>query len=203
MGVWLERLLDWLASAPAAAIYLVLGAAATLENIVPPIPADVIVIFGGLLAGRGGADPWIVFLAVWVCNVIGALLVYFAGLRYGPTFFSGRVGRWILHPGQLERLSEFYARYGAGVVFLSRFLPMFRAVVPVFAGVSRMGFWRIAPPLAAASAIWYGGLVYVGAMAGRNWSRVMAALGSVGIWFWVVAAIAAGGVAWWWWRTRE
>lgn len=203
MGAWIEQLLDWLASAPDAAIYTVLGLAATIENIVPPVPADTVVLFGGLLAGRGTADPWIIFLAVWLCNVTGALLVYFAGLRHGPGFFSGRLGSMILQPGQLERLSVFYLRFGSGVIFVSRFLPMFRAVVPVFAGVSKMGFWRVAPPLAAASALWYGTLVYVGGMAGRNWDQVMAAFSSVGIWFWVVAAVAAGGVVWWWRHSRE
>ena len=59
----LGRLLDWLAGAHPVVVYAVLGAAAALENIIPPIPADVVVLFGGLLAGRGGADPWLVFAA--------------------------------------------------------------------------------------------------------------------------------------------
>ena len=176
--------------------------AAALENVVPPIPADVVVLFGGVLAGRGVAEPWAVFLVVWLGNVAGALLVYFAGLRYGPGFFAGRLGQLILNPGQVQRLSEFYGRYGLGVIFVSRFLPMFRAVVPVFAGVSRMGFWRTAPPLAAASALWYGLLVYLGTIAGRNWQRMLDLLGSVGGWFWAAALVAAVGVGRWWWRSR-
>lgn len=202
MGAALERLLDWLAGAPPVAVYVALGAAAAVENIIPPVPADVVVLFGGLLAGRGTANPWFVFLAVWLCNVVGALLVYYAGLRFGPAFFSGRIGRMILHPGQLQRLSEFYRRYGTGVVFVSRFLPMFRAVVPVFAGVSRIGFWRTAPPLAAASALWYGALVYVGAVAGRNFDRLMEMFRSFGLWAWAMALAAAAGVVWWWWKSR-
>lgn len=202
MGDALDRLLDWLGAAPPLAVYVVLGLAAAVENIVPPVPADVVVLFGGLLAGRGTADPWLVFLAVWLCNVAGALLVYYAGMRFGPGFFSGRIGQLILHPGQVQRMSEFYQRFGVGVVFVIRFLPMFRAVVPVFAGVSRIGFWRTAPPLVAASALWYGALVYVGAAAGRNWEQLMETFRSVGVWFWGVALVAAAGVAWWWWKSR-
>ena len=198
----LGRLLDWLAGAHPVVVYSVLGAAAAMENIVPPIPADVVVLFGGLLAGRGGADPWLVFAAVWLCNVLGALLVYLAGVRFGPGFFAGRWGRMILHPGQVQRLSTFYRRWGLGVVFVSRFLPMFRAVVPVFAGVSRLGFWRTALPVAAASGLWYGALVYVGAAAGRNWEQLMDLLGSFGGAAWVIAAVAGAAVAWWWWKSR-
>lgn len=202
MGEAVDQLLNWLSGASSVAVYLVLGAAAALENIVPPVPADVVVLFGGLLAGRGIANPWVVFVAVWLCNVAGALFVYYAGVHYGPGFFAGRLGQLILHPGQIERLSAFYRRYGIGVVFVSRFLPMFRAVVPVFAGVSRIGFWRTALPLASASALWYGALVYVGGVAGRNWEVLIDTFQSVGAWFWGVALLATLAVLWWWWKSR-
>lgn len=202
MGDVLWRILGWLSGASEWAVYVMLAIAAALENIVPPIPADAVVVFGGVLAGRGVADPWAVFVVVWLANVAGALLVYGAGVRYGPGFFAGRLGRLILNPGQVQRLSEFYGRFGLGVIFVSRFLPMFRAVVPVFAGVSRMGFWRVVPPLAAASGLWYGLLVYLGTIAGRNWRSMLERLGSLGGWFWALALVAAAGVAWWWWRSR-
>jgi membrane protein DedA with SNARE-associated domain len=202
MGEWLDTLLNWLASAPHAAIYAVLGCAAALENVIPPIPADVVVVFGGVLAGRGGANPWGVFLAVWIFNVAGALFVYLIGRRYGAAFFAGRWGHMLLRPHQLEQLDGFYRRFGTGIIFVSRFLPMLRAVVPVFAGVSRLGVARTAIPIAAASALWYGGLVYLGAAAGRNWHEVMATLDQLGHWFWLAALLLLGGVAAWWWRSR-
>jgi membrane protein DedA with SNARE-associated domain len=202
MGEWLDTLLNWLASAPHAAIYAVLGFAAALENVIPPVPADVVVVFGGVLAGRGGANPWGVFLAVWLFNVAGALFVYLIGRRYGAAFFAGRWGQMLLRPHQLEQLDGFYHRFGTGIIFVSRFLPMLRAVVPVFAGVSRLGVARTAVPIAAASALWYGGLVYLGTAAGRNWHEVMATLDHLGRWFWLAALLLLGGVAAWWWRSR-
>jgi membrane protein DedA with SNARE-associated domain len=51
---------------------------------------------------------------------------------------------------------------------VSRFLPAFRALVPVFAGVTRVPLRRVLLPLALASALWYGALVYLGAMAGAT-----------------------------------
>lgn len=191
-----------LESAPEAVVYLVLGAAAALENVVPPIPADVVILFGGLLAGRGVARVEFVFLAVWACNVGGALGVYLVGRVYGPAFFQGRWGRLILRPGQVARLNAFYRRFGFGVIFVSRFLPMFRAVVPVFAGVAGIGFLRTAIPMAVASGLWYGLIVWIGATAGRNWEEIVGVLDSAGRWLWLVALVAAAGVARWWWRSR-
>jgi membrane protein DedA with SNARE-associated domain len=199
----LDAILSWLSAAPPVALYAALGGAAALENLVPPVPADVVVVFGGLLAGRGAADPWLVFLAVWLCNVLGALAVYGLGVRYGLGFFQGRWGRMILRPHQLEQLDRFYRRYGFVVIFLSRFLPMFRAVVPVFAGVSRVGLARTAIPLAGASAIWYGALVYLGAAAGRNWDELQRALSTGTRWLAIPAALVLAAVAVWWWRSRH
>src|SRR5688500_1149754 len=161
---------------PEALIYLVIGVFAALENVVPPVPADVVALFGGFLAGQGAANAWTAFLVVWISNVGTAMLTYWVGRRYGTAFFQGRLGRMILHPGQMQRLSRLYEKHGSKVIFLSRFLPGFRSVVPVFAGTSGMSFARTAVPIAVASGIWYGAIVYIGATAGRNWEEIRAAV---------------------------
>ena len=202
MTDWLEQLIGWLSAAPSWVVVLCLALAAALENLIPPIPADVFVLFGGVVAGQGAANPWLVFVCVWLSNVASALLVYLLGRRYGSAFFGGRWGSLILKPGQLQQLGGFYDRYGVRVIFVSRFLPMFRAVVPVFAGISGVTFWRTALPMAAASGLWYGLLVYLGTAAGRNWRQVAETLSDAGRWLWLAAAILAAAVGWWWWRSR-
>ena len=202
MEASIEELLRWLSGAPKLVVYLTLALAAALENIIPPIPADVVVLFGGVLAGQEIVDPWVVFLAVWSANVASAILVYLIGRRYGQTFFEGRWGRLLLRPHQLQQLDGFYTQYGARVIFISRFLPMFRAVVPVFAGVSGLGLLRTAWPMAAASGLWYGFVVYMGTAAGRNWRAILQQLTDAGRWLWVLAIAAAAFVGWWWWKSR-
>lgn len=203
MDARLDGLLQLLLQIPAAALVSVLAVAAALENIIPPIPADVVVLFGGFLAGQGAAPVGVVFVAVWLGNVAGALLVYGFGRRFGEAFFAGRWGRFLLQPHQLQRLAKVYRRHGTWIIFVSRFLPMFRAVVPVFAGVARLPLLRTAIPIAVASAVWYGLIVYLGAAAGENWNTIRAQLAGTGRWFWTVAALALLAVAAWWWRSRE
>jgi membrane protein DedA with SNARE-associated domain len=202
VGGWLDALLQLVLGLPAGLVYPVLGGLAALENLVPPVPADTIVLLGGFLAGRGAVDPWAVFLVVWICNILGALAVYALGYHYGPAFFHGRVGRRLLQPRQLASLDAFYRRYGFNVIFVSRFLPMFRALVPVFAGVSRLGVVRTAIPMAIASGLWYGLLVWLGATTGRNWEQIRDVIDRSGRWLWIPALLALAGVVVWWWRTR-
>jgi membrane protein DedA with SNARE-associated domain len=203
VGGLIDSLLQWMQGLPPALVYLVIGAFAALENIFPPVPADVIALFGGFLAGQGVVSPWAAFLVVWGANVATAMFMYWVGRHYGIGFFRGRLGRMILKPGQMDRLSRFYQQRGTVVIFVSRFLPMFRAVVPVFAGTSRIGAVRTAVPIVLASGAWYGLVVYLGATAGANWEQIRGAVESSGRWLAVAAGVLAAVVAWWWWRTRH
>jgi membrane protein DedA with SNARE-associated domain len=199
----LDRFFQWMLDLPDALVYLVVGVFAALENVFPPVPADVIALFGGFLAGIGTPDAWIVFTVVWLANAAGAMLVYWFGRHYGTRFFSGPLGRRLLHPTQLARLAAFYAMHGTTVIFVSRFLPGFRAMVPIFAGTTGVGVARTAVPIATASAIWYGLIVYLGATAGRNWDEIRHAMDAPGRVLGVVAVAIAALLGWLWWRSRE
>lgn len=199
----LEPLLQWMLGLPPALVLLVVAGFAALENLVPPIPADVVVLFGGFLAGKGLAPVWLVFVVVWLSNVAGAMTVYVLGRRYGPAFFAGPIGRRVLNPQQLTWLDAFYRRFGIVVILVSRFLPMFRAVVPAFAGVAGVGAWRAALPIALASGLWYGLVVYFGGVAGRNWQEMVGAIEATGRWAWLVAVPLLLAVLVWWWRSRR
>lgn len=203
IGDGVEGLLRTLADLPPTLIYLVIGVGAALENIFPPVPADTFVLLGAFLATSGRASPWLVFLVTWLANVSTALVVYAMARRYGRSFFATPVGRWLLQPRQLEQINRFYMHWGVPAIFFSRFLPAFRAVVPVFAGVIHLPLRRVFFPLAAASALWYGTLVIIGAIAGRNWQALLNAVGRVNSMLALVALALLGALLAWWWRTRR
>jgi membrane protein DedA with SNARE-associated domain len=64
--VLIEGLLERLLALPAPAVYLVIGTLATVENIIPLVPADTAVALGAFLAQRGLTTPLNVFLVTWV-----------------------------------------------------------------------------------------------------------------------------------------
>ena len=193
---FLERL-------PAALVYLVIGLGAALENLIPPVPADTFVLLGAFLAARGGADVWLVWAVTWSFNVGSALLVYWIGHRHGRTFFEHGLGRHILNEHQLTRMQRFYQRFGPLAIFFTRFLPGLRAVVPAFAGVSHQRFLPVAIPVAAASGLWYGALVWLGSTAGRNLEALLGALDDTNLVLLGIAVALVAGVVWWWLRTRR
>lgn len=198
-----QHLLIWFESLPDIAGYVVLGGGAAVENVFPPIPADTFVVLGGFLAAVGDLSARWVFAATWVGNVASALAMYHLGHRYGRPFLEGPWGRRFLNLHQLQRLQGFYDRWGTPAIFLTRFLPGLRAAVPVFAGVAQQRLRSVAVPLAAASAIWYGVLVWAGAFAGHNVGAVLGVIREVNAWLVGVALLLAAALLWGWWRTRH
>jgi membrane protein DedA with SNARE-associated domain len=195
--------LETLAALPAWVIYLVLGVGSAIENLFPPVPSDAFVVAGGILAARGAAHPTGVFLATWLPNAASAVGIYWMAWTYGGRFFQMPLAHWLLRPHQLEQVARFHRRWGVPAIFAGRLLPGWRVMVPVFAGVTRMPAGRVVAALVVASALWYGILIQLGGVAGRNLphlTRILAEGGRVLVWVGVALLIVAAA---WWWRTRH
>lgn len=195
--------LEWMSGVSGPLLYPLLGLGAALENIVPAIPADTFVALGGLLSEVGSLNARWVFLWTWLLNVASALVVYRLSYRHGQGFFAAGWGRYLLRPHQMERMRGFYDRWGTPAIFLTRFLPGIRSIVPIFAGVTLQGWLPVAVPIALASAIWYGALVWLGAWAGQNLSLLAALLSDVNDVLLAIAVVVTLLVAAWWWRSRR
>lgn len=170
---------------------------AAVENVVPPVPSDAAVGLGAFLSHRGLTTPVVVFLVTWIANLIGAGLVYLAAHHYGHRLFAGRTGRRLLAPRALAVIEREYLRFGMTGIFFSRFLPGIRAVVPPFAGLVRLGAARTLVPMAAASAIWYGGITLLGSLIGAQWERIVGILNGVNRTMGILAGVLIViGAAW-------
>ncbi|MFN2566303.1 MAG: DedA family protein [Gemmatimonadaceae bacterium] len=171
----MEAFLDRLASMPVPALYAALSVVAALENVFPPVPADTVVAFGSFLAARGQGTALGVFLCTWAGNLAGAMLIYAVGRRYG----AERLERRLLGERAAEaesRLRALYGRYGLAALFVSRFLPGVRAIVPPLAGALRVPAIRTAVAMGAASAVWYGVISYLAFRIGADWDAVSGAV---------------------------
>jgi len=197
------ELLAWMQRFAGPTLYLLLGVGSALENVIPAIPADTFVALGGFLAALGRVDAGWVFAITWIFNVSSALVVYRLSYWRGRAFFEAGWGRFILRPHQMDRMAAFYDRWGTPALFLTRFLPGIRSVAPVFAGVTHQGWLPVAIPIAVASGIWYGGLVWLGSLAGHNLDLLSGVLDDVNVVLGAVALLLGLALAGWWWRTHK
>jgi len=200
--VELQALLDWLSALPPTTLLPVMAVLAAVENIFPPIPADVLVAFGGFIAARNQASPLPSFLAIWLGNVAGALLMYALGRRLGRGWITRR---FHLAPGGAneKRLTDWYVRFGTLGLFISRFLPAFRALVPPMAGALHLSFPRLVVAITLASAAWYGLITWLAFTAGSNWETLASQVARLGTWSGALAiAVVALAVGAWWLKRR-
>lgn len=186
------------------AVYVVLGGLAAIENVIPPVPSDAAVAIGAFLSHRGVTRPLIVFLVTWGANLAGAACVYFAARVYGRRLFASQTGRRLLAPRSLAVIEREYLRFGIAGIFLSRFLPGIRAVVPPFAGLISLSTVRTLIPMAIASAIWYGGITLLGAFIGSEWPRILDIISGVNRTLGIAALLlVAAGLAGYLLRRRQ
>jgi membrane protein DedA with SNARE-associated domain len=167
----MERFLDWLTGLPPVLVYVILAALSAIENIFPPVPADVAVVLGAFLGHRGVTSPWLLGFVCWVANVVSAAWMYDIARRRGPAFFASGWPAALMPPAAQDAIRDAYACYGVWGIFFTRFLPAVRSAVTPFAGVAGMPPLRVLPPAAAASALWYAFLVAAGTLVGNNWER--------------------------------
>lgn len=196
----LEQIVDRLSQLPLAFLYPSLAFLAAIENVIPPLPTDAVVAFGSFLAARGQGNPWVSFLVTWLGNMFGAAVMFGVGHHYGHSIFTRTLVRWG-GPQADARLTHLYVRYGVVSLFLSRFLPGIRALVPVFAGAARLPFASVMAIIAIASGLWYGFLAFIAYRAAADWDTLRLMIGQYNRVISAVAVLTAAGLlAIWWWR---
>jgi membrane protein DedA with SNARE-associated domain len=184
----LDAALAWLQALPRGPLLGAMALLAAVENIFPPIPADVMVAFGAFLAARAQHSPWPPFLAVWLGNMAGVVFMFLLGRRFGTERVERRYRLDSTGQGD-ARVLDWYRRYGTWAFFLTRFIPGLRAVVPPVAGALRIPMPGALLAMAAASGLWYGAITWFAFRAGNNWGVLRATVARLGIWS---AGIAIG-----------
>ncbi|MCZ6636019.1 MAG: DedA family protein [bacterium] len=192
--------LTFLNAQPPGWIYFFLFLGAFMENITPPIPGDMLIVFGAYLAGVGIIGLWPAYFVMWAGSALGCMVVY------GVSFWKGR--DWILHLGKpfvtvesLDKAEVWFQRYGDKIVVFNRFMPTVRMFVGVVAGVSRMHPVRMTLYVVLGTFLWNSILVYFGVTVGENWQvviDVMNAYNRV-----LMGLMVAGGVGYWFWRRKQ
>lgn len=147
-----------------------------LENIFPPIPSEVIMGLAGIEAGQGTMDLWGVIVAGTLGTTAGNYFWYWVGHRYGMgrlRLFVRRWGRYLtLNWHEVRRINRMFRRHGASIVFFFRFMPLFRTIVSLPAGLFRMNRWKFLVWTTAGAAIWNSLLAVAGHELGRRFDRI-------------------------------
>ncbi|MCP2636233.1 DedA family protein [Microbacterium sp. HD4P20] len=191
---WLGTLLDWSVSlmdvvGPAGA-----GIAIALENLFPPLPSEVVLPMAGLAASRGSFTLFEALAWTTLGSIVGAFLLYGIGAWFGADRLRRIAGKTpLLHPEDIDRTVAWFERHGGKAVFFGRMIPIFRSLISIPAGVTRMPLWRFGLLTALGSLIWNTIFVLAGYILGESWHVIEQYVDVVQ---YVVIAVVALAAAW-------
>lgn len=148
-------------------------------------------------------NGWLVFLLTWTANAASGAAVYALARRHGAIVTRGFLGRHIFTPNIVAQIAEQYRRHGVYGIFLSRLLPIWRAVVMPFAGIAGVPPARALIPMALASAAYYGALTYVVSRLGTNLDDVLRFVRHVNTGLAIVAGFVVAIIVVWVIRRRR
>ena len=160
---------------PPVSIYLVFFAIAYIENVIPPIPGDVLVAFGGYLAAESVIGIVPVWLLTTVASVFGFMSMYWIGSKWGGQIEQRKKGVRVLRFIPVEYLNKVQAwmqKWGVGVVLANRFLAGTRSVISLAAGLSKTRISTTVICSTISSLLWNGILLGFGWVVHENWKLI-------------------------------
>jgi membrane protein DedA with SNARE-associated domain len=147
-----------------------------LENLVPPIPSEVVIPLAGYTAAEGDMRLAPMIAAATAGSLLGATVWYWVGRTVGEQrlrAWIGRHGKWLtLSPQDLDRSQLWFRKHGNAAVFLGRLVPGVRTFVSVPAGFARMPLPSFVVYSAFGTLLWSTALAYAGVVLRANFTIV-------------------------------
>jgi membrane protein DedA with SNARE-associated domain len=176
--------------------YGLIALAMLLENLIPPIPSELIMPLGGMLVHQGRLDFLPVVLAGLLGTVLGAWFWYGVGRLFPVDRLASWMaagGRWFgLQSDTLATSQAWFGRHGAALVFWGRLLPAIRTLVSVPAGIELMPQGPFLLWTTAGSLIWVLALTVAGMALGARAPEILTSLGPISGWIGLAVVVALG-----------
>lgn len=175
MEFYLEQIVDWILTLSPLSIYTIFFLVAYIENIIPPMPGDVLVAFGGYLAAEQivGFVPLLVISTF--ASVIGFMNMYFIGRYFGEIIEVQRRRFWLMRFIDIkyfDRGKRWMNRWGQGVIAANRFLAGTRSVIALTAGITKTKIYSTILSSTISSITWNFILLMLGWIVHENWSVI-------------------------------
>ena len=188
-------LTGWVASVIQSMGEVGVGLLVALENVIPPIPSEIVLSMAGYLASEGRVNVVLVWIAATAGSVVGALALYWLGYALG----EDRLRRWLdriplVDADDLNKADRWFERHAKGAVLFGRCAPVVRSLVSIPAGANHMRLGLFTLLTAIGSGGW--NLLFIGGgyLLGTRWQNIE----KYSDWLnYVVYALIVGSVVWW------
>ena len=149
-----------------------------LENIFPPIPSEVILLFGGFMTTYTKLNLFGVVIASTLGSLLGAIALYFVGKILNKErlkkIVNGKIGKVLrLKASDIDKADQWFDTKGNKTVFFCRFIPIVRSLISIPAGMSEMPMGKFLLYTTTGTLIWNTVLSLLGNKVGENWEDIL------------------------------
>ena len=150
-----------------------------VENIFPPIPSEVILLFGGFMTTYTNLSIPLMVIAATLGSLLGAIVLYYIGKILNKErlkkIVSGKIGKVLrIKYEDIDKADEWFDTKGNKTVFFCRFIPIVRSLISIPAGMSEMPLGKFTLYTVVGSLIWNTVLSIAGQTVGANWESILA-----------------------------
>jgi membrane-associated protein len=178
--------------------YVVIFIGAALDNFGLPASGDVVLFAGGWFSNLGHAALPLVMLSGFAGALASDNAVYWIGRIGGRPLITRvlkmRFLHFLINEGTLEKVERYFEAHGGKMVFVGRFGPGLRSMTPLFAGVSKMKYYKFFPYNLSAAAVWAVAYTLVGYVFGAYWGDLLAVAKSFGYGIVTLVVVALGAL---------
>lgn len=167
-----QTIVEWIGAFPPIGIYLIFTIIAYLENVLPPVPGDVLLAFSGYLAADGLLSLPLVWILTVLASVVGFMNMYWIGYKLGGQIDEKKDDHILLkfiNYRYFRKGKIWMYKYGQWVIFGNRFLAGTRSVISLTAGMSHLKVSFTILNSFISSALWNAALLLMGWLIRDNW----------------------------------
>ena len=149
-----------------------------VENVFPPIPSEVILLFGGFMTTYTKLSIFGMVVASTLGSLFGAIILYYIGKIFNKDrlkkIISGKLGKLLrLKVSDIDNADNWFDNKGNKTVFFCRFIPLVRSLISIPAGMSEMSMVKFLLYTLFGSLIWNTVLIIMGNVVGENWTKIV------------------------------
>lgn len=119
----------------------------------PFLPGDSLIFAVGALAGAGQLNIWVLFIILLVAAVLGDTVNYEIGKHFGRKIVESKKIK-LISDENLAKADEFIQKHGGKAIFLARFIPVIRTIVPFVVGSGKLDYKHFLKSNAIGGFVW-------------------------------------------------
>lgn len=144
-----------------------------LENLIPPIPSEIILSLSGFISSKAHLNVFFILLAATLGSLIGAIILYYIAYFIGLKILDSKILQICgIKKEKIKQATNHFKANGKSSIFFGRFIPIIRSFISIPAGLSKMNFKLFMILTTLGSLIWNTLFIFIGFIFKDKWETI-------------------------------